>query len=502
MHAYPEKYLFHNVTIDSSTGGRQELLGFGHSWTDSAVSLFDSLEPNLFKLVTQELFGQEGNNMGFMRHTVGSSDLSDMHYTYDDNGPDVNQGQPDPSLANFSLGAYGEHMADMIADMGQYKSDVTLCGSPWSAPGWMKKNGLLVAPVRWSDDGTNNVENNSFNPAHTEHFAQYLAKYVDAFRARGVRVNAISPMNEPLNYQGGYPCMLLRAEDEVNLINGALGTLMRERDVDIWAFDHNTDATDYPYQVLESAHDNVQAIAWHCYALPGSDYSVMADFRRDYPDIPQFMTECANYKPQPGTWNFQVAKSFMLSIANGASGATMWVMATDPYYGPHTPLAGCDGCLGSIIVNSPSSYTKTNDYYMIGQFSRFIRRAAINFAISDGGNEGEYFSDRQFYAIATQNLDGSWVVVFMNNYGRDQNVVLQFTGNEDFLWQGVIPNGTVVTWLLPSATGGSVLRRIGSQLKRMVAFRTIWVFLLLIIFIFTGWKFCLRSGEYFLMDIH
>jgi glucosylceramidase len=215
----------------------------------------------------------------------------------------------------------------------------------------------------------------------------------------------------------------------------------------------------------------------------------MADFHQVYPDIPQFMTECANYKPQPGTWNFQVAKSFMLSIANGASGATMWVMATDPYYGPRIPHAGCDGCQGSIIVNSSSSYMKTNDYYMIGQFSRFIRRGATNFAISDGGNEGESLGDRQFYAIAAQNLDGSWVVVFMNNYGRDKNVVLQFTGEEDFIWQGVIPNGTVVTWLLPSATGGSILTRIGSRLENSVAFRTFWVFMLLIIFIFIAWKF-------------
>ncbi|KUJ23678.1 glycoside hydrolase, partial [Mollisia scopiformis] len=448
LSSFPGKDEAHrNVTIDVARQ-QQEMLGFGHSWTDSAVSLFETLEPSFFNMVMEDLFGQNGNNMAFMRHTVGSSDLSDTYYTYDDNGP-VNQGKPDPGLLNFSLGAAGTRMADMIALMGDYKSDVTLCGSPWSAPGWMKKNGLLVADVHWSDDGTNNIANNSFDPAYADEFANYLARYIDAFQARGVNVNAISPMNEPLNSQGGYPCMYLGAEDEANLIVDALGSLMKERDVEIWAFDHNTDASFYPYQVLEKAQEYVQAVAWHCYALPAPDYSVLAEFRRRYPHIPQFMTECANYKPQAGTFNFQVAENFMLSIKNGASGATMWVMATDSYYGPHTPLAGCDGCLGSIIVHSPTLYTKTNDYYMIGQFSRFIRRGAISYATSDGGTAEDLSDKEQFYTIAAQNPDGSWVIVFMNNYGQEQNVVLQFTGQEEVFWQGVVPNATVVTWLLP-----------------------------------------------------
>jgi glucosylceramidase len=57
--------------------------------------------------------------------------------------------------------------------------------------------------------------------------------------------------------------------------------------------------------------------------------------------------------------------------------------------------------------------------------------------------------DTQMYIIATRNPDRSWAVVFMNNIGEDKDVVLQF-GKGNSSWRGVIPNATVVTWVLPA----------------------------------------------------
>lgn len=450
--AYPAgNHLVYNVTIDTAKGARQEMLGFGHAWTDSAVVVFNSLEPDVLDQAMKDLYGQDGNNMGLMRHTIGSSDLSYNQYSYDDNGPGFNQGNLDSSLSSFDLGYDGTRMADMIATMGKYKSDVTLFGSPWSAPSWMKRNGLFIAPnLNPQGGGAYQFTNNTFNFNLIQEYAQYFAKYVDAFKERGVTVNAITPMNEPLNNQGGYPTMYLEAADEANLIAQALGPLMQQRNVGIWAYDHNTDMPMYPQRVVEGAPGMVQAAAWHCYASPVANYSVMDDFHYANPDMLQFMTECSNYKPQPGALNFEVANSFIPPVQHWASGAAMWVMATDATYGPHSPYGGCAGCSGSIIVNSTTSYTKTNDYYMVGQFSRFIRRGAINYDVIQG-NSGSALTDTQFYAIAARNPDQSWAVVFMNNYGQDEEVVLQFTDGGP-IWQGVIPNSTVVTWLLPASS--------------------------------------------------
>ena len=271
----------HQVTIDTNQA-RQEMLGFGHSWTDSSVIVLGSLKPHLFDKVMMELFGQEGNNMGLMRHTIGSSDLSHAQYSYDDNGP-WNDGTPDPELKHFDIGEHGRAMADMIAKMSSYKSDVTQFGSVWSPPSWMKHSNRFIMPDQNMPTEAYYYTNNTFNVEYRETYANYFAKYIDAFKERGATINAITPMNEPLNNQGGYPTMYLDPVEEGDLINqGGLGKLMAARDVGIWAYDHNTDMPMYPQKVVENAPGQVQAAAWHCYANP-ANYSVLDDFHYGNP---------------------------------------------------------------------------------------------------------------------------------------------------------------------------------------------------------------------------
>jgi len=242
--------------------------------------------------------------------------------------------------------------------------------------------------------------------------------------------------------------MFLDPADEAAILSKGLGDALQDRGVIAMAYDHNTDQPAYPVRVIEGAPGHVQAAAWHCYETPTPNYSVLEDLHYAYPDLLQFMTECTTYRPSPGTLDFGVAKNFISSVQHGASGASMWVMGTDPNYGPHSPYGGCDGCLGSIIVNSSTVYTKTNDYYMIGQFSRFIRRGSVIHRVTNGtmGTNGD---SNQFLILAAHNPDQSWAVVFMNNLNSTQNVRLSFS-QAGHTWEGVIPNSTVVTWLIPS----------------------------------------------------
>ncbi|ORY22176.1 glycoside hydrolase superfamily, partial [Naematelia encephala] len=436
-----------DLLIDSTANGaKQHMVGFGHSWTGSTVSVFNNLDNDTFDQMMQELFGQDGNNMGFMRHTIGSSDLDGDQYSYDDNGPSFNEGEPDNELASFTIGPHGRDMLDMISRMGIYKSDVFLFGSPWSYPAWAKHNNLFIAP--WKNEGSySNIMNNSFNTRYIPQMTDYFTKYIDTYKAKGVTVNGITLMNEPLNSQGGYPCMYLDAVDQAALIAGGVGQAMRARGVKIMAYDHNTDQPMYPMRVMQGAPGLVDAAAWHCYQSPAANYTVLEDWHQAYPDTAQFMTECSNYQPKVGAYNWKVAQNFLSPVKYGASGASMWVMATDPNYGPHSIYGGCDGCSGSIIVNSSTVYTKTNDYYMVGHFSRFIRRGAVHHRILSG-LFGTSMDHNQFDAIAIQNPDQSWAVIFMNNAGSDQDVVVSFKDNHA-KWQGTIPNGTVTSWVLP-----------------------------------------------------
>ena len=248
--------------------------------------------------------------------------------------------------------------------------------------------------------------------------------------------------------------MYLDAVDQAALIAQGVGQAMRARGVKVMAYDHNTDQPMYPMRVMQGAPGLVDAAAWHCYQGPAANYTVLEDWHYAYPDTLQFMTECSNYNPKNGAFNWKVAQNFLNPVKYGASGASMWVMATDPKYGPHSIYGGCDLCSGSIILNSSSTYTKTNDYYMVGQFSRFIRRGAVNHRITSG-LFGTASTPHQLDAIAVRNPDQSWAVVFMNNAGSDQDVVLSFKGSDE-RWQGTVPNATVTTWLLPHEYSGAI----------------------------------------------
>jgi len=63
-----------NVIIDASPrGAQQEMVGFGHAWTDSTVSVFNQLESAVLDALMEELFGQSGNNMGMILMSIIST---------------------------------------------------------------------------------------------------------------------------------------------------------------------------------------------------------------------------------------------------------------------------------------------------------------------------------------------------------------------------------------------------------------------------------------------
>jgi hypothetical protein len=76
---------------------------------------------------------------------------------------------------------------------------------------------------------------------------------------------------------------------------------------------------------------------------------------------------------------------------------------------------------------------------MMGQFSRFIRRGARNYVVREGIEESDSVTDSpQFILISVQNPDSSWAIVFLNNYGTDQDVELSFASHPGLTWYGQV----------------------------------------------------------------
>jgi glucosylceramidase len=207
---------------------KQTVKGFGACVTDSTVTAFNTVPAASRAQLLKDLMTSDGINLNLMRHTVASSDLSgDPAYSYDDNS-----GQADPNLTGFNLGDRGNAMAQMLADMRKLQSSMTLLGSPWSAPGWMKLNKVIM--------GTTNQ--NNLDPNHRQHYANYFVKYLQAFEKAGAHVDAVTLQNEPLNSRAQMPTMYVFADESGQIIRDNLGPAIQNAGLStkIWAWDHNT----------------------------------------------------------------------------------------------------------------------------------------------------------------------------------------------------------------------------------------------------------------------
>lgn len=452
-----------NLTVDDTESGYKQIIaGFGATVTDATVSSLSSQSNETQKAILRKLVTSDGANFSLMRHTIGSSDLSTEAYTYDDNN-----GSTDNDLSSFSLGDQGTAMAQLLASMKELNSNITILGSPWSAPGWMKLNGQLVGNTTDNnlDDGYG-TKKGLGSTGHSHAFAQYFVKYIQAYADLGVNVDAITIQNEPLNSQAGYPTMYIEADESGKLINGYVGPALQNANLSttVWALDDNTgnfcflpydcciltmtDDADYAYTVMDHAADYIDAVAWHCYAST-LNWTVLTEFHNQYPNISQYMTEC--WTPTDLNWTHTVNFT-MGPLQNWANGVTAWTLGTNDNAGPHLESGGCSSCDGIVSVNSTVSadssnttdYTFNLSYYIMSQFSKFIPPGARilqtdGSAVDDNGDG--------IQAIASLNPDGSRTVVIENTFVNDVNVTVYLESG--VAWVGNVPNSSVTTWVLP-----------------------------------------------------
>ena len=79
----------------------QTMVGFGAAVTDASAALIQhALTPEQRTALLRDLFGPApGIRLGFTRVTIGASDFSQSHYSYDD----MPEGETDPTLRRFSI---------------------------------------------------------------------------------------------------------------------------------------------------------------------------------------------------------------------------------------------------------------------------------------------------------------------------------------------------------------------------------------------------------------
>ena len=414
-----------NPVFVDETQAYQEVEGFGASFTDSSAYLLNQVAtPAARSSAMNNLFTRSGGGIGvsFVRNPMGASDLARFHYSYDDNPP----GGTDPNLNYFSI---AHDQADIIPLLQQallLNPDLTIMGSPWSPPGWMKTSGSMIG--------------GALLPSMYAPFANYFVKYIKAYEAEGIPIHYVSLQNEPLYVPGDYPGMDMGAAAQLTVLRDYVLPAFAASNITtrLLVYDHNWDGYAYPTTVLSDstvkASGLVAGTAWHGY---GGTPGVMLALANQFPSKGNYQTEHSG-----GTWvggDANQIKDDFKEITHVMRSAgkvfVKWGLVLDQNQGPHD--GGCGTCNPLVTVNSNTGQVSYEiDYYTLGHFSKFVLPGAERIYSSNAGG---------VVSVAFKNPDGSKALVAFNDTTISKTFQVEW-GGKSFSYTLAGYSGATFTW--------------------------------------------------------
>jgi glucosylceramidase len=375
----------------------QDILGFGGAFTDGTCYTFNRLIPVEREKLFHELFHPSEMGLTMGRICVGSSDYSTKVYSFD-------EGDPDPDLNRFSIDHDREYILPMLRQARQVNPDLFLFSSPWSPPGWMKFNGTMLG--------------GSMRKHYFPAYARYYQKFLQAYSAEGVPVQALTTQNEvDTDQDGRMPACIWPQEYEIQFVRDHLGPLLESSGMltKIWILDHNYNLWGRVVCSLEDPKFRkcVNAVAWHGYVGTPDMMSKVHDF---YPDTEMHWTEGGpDYKDPDYLRDWcKWGGIFTGILKNWCRSITSWNLALDEQGRPNI---GPFPCGGVVTINSQTrEITRSGQYWAFAHYSRAIRRGARRFDSQTASADLQH--------VAFENTDGQQVLI-LSNIGPARTIELR-----------------------------------------------------------------------------
>ncbi|BBH21513.1 glucosylceramidase [Paenibacillus baekrokdamisoli] len=371
----------------------QEILGIGTSVEESTIyNLSQMTADKQEEIYAWLLDPSSGVGFNLMRITLGTSDFTaQTFYSYND----LEEGETDFSLARFSIQKDIDlGIVSTLKRMLEISPDMQIFASSWSPPAWMKTSGSLKKGQL--------KEGN----AYIEVLAEYYRKAIQAYQEQGIELYAITLQNEPL-LEIDYPSCYMSPERQRELIIA----LKKELDAyqlhtKIWIFDHNfSDGWMYVCPILndKEGYEATDGIAFHDY---DGEPAIMSEIKGAYPDKTIHLTERS-------IWGVAAADRIAQYFRNWASSYNAWVTMLDSNIGTHQWVGIPDPTLIVQDANHRDEYWMTPEFFLTGQFSKFIQRGARRV-------ESNYGSSSTVTNVAFLNPDNTLVVVVINQTDEEQ----------------------------------------------------------------------------------
>ncbi len=378
----------------------QTLEGLGGAFNEiggEALSFLDKEQKDeLFK----NLFDTDRGGFTFCRTAIGASDFGIDAYSYSEVPEDY-------EMKHFSIDRDKKYVLPYILGALKYNPDLTIFGSPWSPPAWMKKNGKMTGI-----DLMNSCLINSDQIYQA--YARYFVKYIKSYEKEGVNINRICIQNET-DISTNYPSNIMSPTELINFGVNYLKPAFKENNLTTGVYAGTFRAADqldmHVYMGFEDAKE-----------LDGIGIQYMAgnliqETQSKYPGFKMFHTESDCYN---GENSSEQAKKRFTEVAryinSGLTTFTYWNMILN-----ETTKSGWDWSQNSLInINrKEKTITYNPDYNAMFIMSHFLKPGNVRIAAMH--NNG---------VIAVKDKDGKVKILFQNDETTDQGYSICLEGNE------------------------------------------------------------------------
>lgn len=462
------KTTLENAVVVDLDDERQTLDGYGVSLTESSAFIMACLTDEEREAVLKEFFSEEGANFPIVRTHIGACDFSvEGKYSLCEKDGDtaMETFSLDRDKEGFSRAQYPQikneqydlyHLMKDVAAIkaAQEDKEYRIVANTWTAPAWMKDNKAYYERD-WSRDLH---RGGHLLPEYRQAYADYLLKFAEAWRAEGVEIWAMTPVNEPQGNDGGWESMDFGPEVEAEFIADYMAPTFAKNGfehIKILGFDQNifemspytkaiydenaaaAAATDgmalhwygstfscFP-EVLDSIHalypgkrlihtegciDNLGCPAWEAVTDPAG-FTESGWFNNDsfwwnncatdwaystpyWPELHPAYSACQRY-----------AQYIIEGMNHWMTGFVDWNFALDSIGGPNHVQNYCGACL--MVDYGQDIIYYTPYYYVLKQLSRTMRPGDIALGVSETNNENLFVS-------AARRADGQVTVQILN----------------------------------------------------------------------------------------
>jgi glucosylceramidase len=392
-----------DITVND-TAIAQSWEGFGGAFNEMGWNYLSILSQADRDKALNLLFGSDGANFAWARIPIGATDFSIDRYTLDETAGDT-------SMASFSIDRDKQKLLPYVQAAKALKGNLHFWASPWTPPTWMKESTISAFQTSHGgfDGGTIKGDDTTLQA-----LAQYLIKFVQAYGDQGIKIEFVSPQNEP-GYVGKYPtcgwAKATYAKFVGKFLGPAIATAGLSTKIMLGTFNGGTTIDSDPDIVTAVMTDatakgyiRVMGFQW------GMDGTIAS--AKQY-GVPIWQTEhmCGNYPWQsgykdtaPNDQAYAVESWGLIRnwINKGVTAYSVWNMVLD------TVGRGIDERIWAqnallTVDTSAKTLNITPTYYVFRHLSQFVAPSAK--VVGTTGGE----------ALAFKNPDGSIVAVAYNS---------------------------------------------------------------------------------------